>query len=348
MRMFSIVSALALLGSSALAGNPATTTTPKAPSPVSGSLSWGHNLGQGTFVANYYARNASYSQSLSASGRLSLPGGYSLSASQGLSMELTRGGAMRNHELNYGDIGLSLSIPVKTKVLGFGLSAGLAGGLPISKASRFMGKITGLSGRLGASRKLGDKLSLSMGVSLSSSFYGEGQRTRNVQDSRPLTDRDGDEVATTGLLCRADELLTDAAGDVTGCQVAGVNGGVNLSTNVGISYTLSKKLSASLGLALINSFKTYSLPIDEYSSPYASGGMGRSDMSSGSLGLSYRYSKKVNMGFSLSSTQPALFYGVRDSGGEFDGGWLPNFPWWNFRTPGDNYSSMSASVSASF
>jgi hypothetical protein len=348
MRMFSIISAIALLSGSALAGNPATTKTPKAASPVSGSLSWGHSLGQGTFVANYYARDAAYRQSLSASGSLGLPGGYRLSASQSLSMELTTGGAMRNHELNYGDIGLSLSIPVKLKLLGFGLSAGVSGGLPISKASRFMGKVTGLSGRMGATRKLGDKLRLSMGVSLSSSFYTEAQRSRNVQDSRPLTDRDGDEVATTGLLCRADELLTDAAGDVTGCQVAGVNGGVNLSSNVGLSYTVSKKLSASLGIALINSFKTYSLDIDEHSSPYASGGLGRSDMTSGSLGLSYRYSKKVGVGLSLSSTQPALFYNVRDEGGTFAGGWLPNFPWWNFRTPGDNYSSISASVSASF
>ena len=123
-----------LMGASAQASdNPAMTTTPKGAFPFSGSLTWGHSLGQGSFVRNYYARDAQYSQSLGLSGSWRLPmKGFSLSASQSWSMELTTGGSMRNHELNYGDIGMSLSTPLGFKAFGFGVGTRFCASIPVS------------------------------------------------------------------------------------------------------------------------------------------------------------------------------------------------------------------------
>jgi hypothetical protein len=336
--------------------NPAMTTAPKGSFPFSGSVSWGHSLGQGSFVRNYYARNAAYSQSLGLSGSWSLPWkGYSLSASQGWGMELTTGGSMRNHELNYGDIGLGFGLPFGFKALGFKFGSRIGAGIPISKASRFMGKLTGLSGALSGGRKFGDKLSVSLSMSLSRSFYTERLRTVDVSEGRGFVDTNGNTLTPFNQICRDEELVLSGAGEVTGCRVAGVNGGINLSSSIGVSYKVDKKLSASASLAFINSFKDYSMPVDGFASSFAQSGIGRSDMTSGSLGLGYAYSKKIRMGLSMSSTQPALHWSsddVADENGNISevgqGSWTPNFPWWDFRTTANNYSSFSGSVSYSF
>ena len=270
-------------------------------------------------------------------------------------MELTQGGSMRNHELNYGDIGLRFGLPFGFKALGFSVGTSLSAGIPVSKVSRFLGKVTGVSAGLSASRKLGEKLSLSLGSSVSSSLYTERARTVSVSEGRSFVDRNGNTLTPNNQICRADELITSGAGEVTGCRVAGVNGGFNLSTSAALSYKASKKLSATASLAVINSFKDYSLPIDEFSSTYAQGGIGRSDLTSGSLSVGYSYSKKLRLGLSMASTQPALFWSSNDTVDEngnvtqsAEGSWMPNFPWWDFRTPGNNYSSFSGSVSYSF
>ena len=335
--------------------NPAMTTSPKGSFPFSGSVSWGHSLGQGSFVRNYYARDARYSQSLGLSGSWRFPWkGFSLSASQSWGMELTTGGAMRNHELNYGDIGLSMPLPIGFKAFGFGFGTSLSAGIPVSKASRFMGKITGLRLGLAGSRKFG-KLGVSLSTGVARGFYTERLRSVSVSDGREFVDSNGNTLTPYNQICRDEELVTSGAGEVTGCRIAGVNGGLSVSSSIGLSYKASDKLSASASLAFINSFKDYAMPIDQYSAANASAGIGRSDMTSGSLSLGYSYSKKVRMGLSMSSTQPALFWAsndVADDNGNItearEGSWYPNFPWWDFRTPGNNYSSFSGSVSYSF
>ena len=262
---------------------------------------------------------------------------------------------MRNHELNYGDIGLGLGLPLGFKALGFTFGTSLRAGIPVSKTSRFLGKITGLSAGLAGSRKLGSKLSLSISTSLASSLYTERIRSVEITEGRSFIDGSGNRLTPNNQICRAEELITTGSGEVTGCRVAGVNGGFNITSSVAVSYKASKKLSASMSLAFINSFKDYALPIDEYSSSFAQGGIGRSDLTSGSIGLSYSYSKKLRMGLSMASLQPALFWSSNDTTNEngnvtqsSEGTWLPNFPWWDFRTPGNNYSSFSGSVSYSF
>ena len=346
-----------LCGAAAQASdNPAVTTKPKGAFPFSGSVSWGHSLGQGSFVRNYYARDANYSQSLGLSGSWRLPWkGFSVSASQRWSMELTTGGSMRNHELNYGDIGLGFGLPLGFKALGFTFGTSLRAGIPVSKSSRFLGKITGLSAGLSGSRKLGSKLSLSLGTSVARSLYTERIRSVAITEGRSFVDSNGNTLTPRNQICRAEELITTGSGEVTGCRVAGVNGGFNITSSAAVSYKASKKLSASVSLALINAFKDYALPIDEFSSSNAQGGIGRSDLTSGSLSVSYGYSKKLRMGLAMSSSQPALFWSSNDTTNEnghvtesSEGTWLPNFPWWDFRTPGNNYSSFSGSVSYSF
>ncbi|MBM66015.1 MAG: hypothetical protein CMH55_07270 [Myxococcales bacterium] len=337
-----------LLSTPALAeDNPAKVTEPKGAFPVSGSVSWGHTLGQGSFVQNYYARNALYSQSLSFSGTLRLPKGFSVTASQGVSKELTTGGATRNHETNYGDIGLSFGLPFRAKVAGFNVGVGVGASLPVSMASRFSNKITGLSLSGSASKggMMGGKLSFSWGLGLSRGIYGEFQRTRNLTTGEPFIDGEGNEI--TPMLCipRAEEQVLDPSGELEGCVVPGVNGGINLSNSFSFSYTLSKKSRLSLGLSLINSFKTYAMPEDEFTPVNAVPGYGRMDMTGGSLGYSYSYSKKLSLSLRAGSTQPALYYRVEGEGLESTGSWRPNFPFWDFRTPGNNYSSFSGSVS---
>ncbi|HBU48951.1 MAG TPA: hypothetical protein DEB46_11640 [Myxococcales bacterium] len=337
-----------LLSSPAIADdNPAKITEPKGAFPLSGSVRWGHTLGQGSFVQNYYARNALYSQSLSFSGTLRLPMGFSVTASQGLSKELTTGGATRNHETTYGDIGLSFGLPWRTKVAGFDLGMGLGASLPVSMASRFSNKITGLSLSGSASKggMLDGKLNFSWGIGLSRGIYAEFQRTRDITSGNTFVDGEGNEI--TPMLCipRSEEQVLDASGELAGCVVPGVNGGVNLSNSLSLSYKLSKKSRLSVGLSLINSFKTYAMPQDEFTAENAVSGYGRMDMTGGSLGYSYSYSDKLSLSLRAGSTQPALYYSVEGEGMESTGSWRPNFPFWDFRTPGNNYSSFSGSIS---
>jgi hypothetical protein len=218
-----------------------------------------------------------------------------------------------------------------------------------------MGKVTGLSLGLSGSRKLGSKLSLAIGTSVSRGLYTERARTVTVNEGREFVDRNGNTLTPYNQICRTEEMVQNGSGEVTGCRIPGLNGGVSLTSSVSVSYKVSKKIGASASLALINSFKDYTLPVDQFASTYASNGVGRSDLTSGSLGLSYKYSKKVRLGFSMSSAQPALFWSsndvVDDNGNVTEarpGSWYPNFPWWDFRTPGNNFSRFSASASYSF
>lgn len=346
MRLVLIVSSL-IAAPAGAQDNPAKTTKPKGAFPLSAGVSWGHSLGQGSFVRNYYARDASYSQSLSFSGTLRLPGGYSVSASQGVSKELTTGGATRNHETNYGDIGLSFGLPWKTKVAGFGVGVGLGASIPVSMASRFSNKITGISASLSASKggMLGGKLSFNYGLGVSGGIYEEFQRTRDITTGQGFTDNNGNEI--TPMLCipRGEEAVTDASGELRGCVVPGVNGGINISNSFSFGYKINKKQRLSLRLGLITSLKTYAMPDDEFTAENAVPGYGRMDMTSGSLGWSYAHSKKVSLSLSASSSQPALHYHVEGEGIDSTGSWRANFPFWDFRTPGNNYSSFSGSIS---
>ncbi len=346
-----------LLGTAAKSSdNPAVTTTPKGAFPFSGSLTWGHSLGQGSFVQNYYARDASYSQSLGLNGSWNLPWkGVSLSAKQSWSMELTTGGVMRNHELNYGDIGLTLNIPTKLSLFGFRSRASFGAGIPVSKVSRFMGKMTGVSGTFGGTRKFGEKWRVSLGASVSRAIYTERARTVTMNEGREFIDSAGNTLTPYNQICRAEEVMKDPSGAVTGCLVSGVNGSFGVTSFVTVIYSPSKKWSYSLATVLIQSFKDHSLPSDQFTSSYANTGIGRSELTQGSLGVGYKYSKRLNFTLRTSSRQPALFWSsndVVDENGNVTearpGSWYPNFPWWDFRTPGNNFSSFSLDASYSF
>ena len=262
---------------------------------------------------------------------------------------------MRNHELNYGDIGLSLGTPLGFKVLGFGFRTSFSASIPVSKVSRFMGKISGLGVSLTGSRKFNAKWSMLLSTGLSRGLYTERIRTVSVSEGRSFIDSNGNTLTPYNQICRAEEMIVNSGGETSGCRIAGVNGGIGLSTAASLKHTISKEWAVLLSAVLSNSFKDYTLPNDQFTSSYATTGIGRSDTSVGSFGVSYKHDKKFGFYLGVNTAQPALFWSSNDTADASGnvtaaqpGTWYPNFPWWDFRTPGNNYSAFQFDASYKF
>jgi len=105
------------------------------------------------------------------------------------------------------------------------------------------------------------------------------------------------------------------------------------------TFRITPKLTASISLFIINSFK-FETEVDELSSEAArqTAAENQSDLSWGVLDVSYAVTDHFALAVGSSSLQP---YRTTDTK-------RTRFPWWSFEGPQDNYTSLYADVAGSF
>jgi hypothetical protein len=297
-----------------------------------------HSIGSGTFVAGRYAYVAA---KIGISPRYSFElKGVKLRASARISssFEYTPPDNTAGRRFSWEDIDLELSAPaffVDEKLTGISFSANVGATLPISLQSRWANVITGLSGRVSASRAIG-KFTVTGRFGASKTLYSSYDI--RLSDSQAGS-RDAQDHAL--YLCRSNPngcLL--AASPVTErvpplWSMSGVLIG---------DYVPVDKLSFSIGWGL---GKTYKVPVgvDDLSTRavYSDGtavadAQGQSDRMIGTFGASYRLTEVISVSFEVGTIQPP-----RTADGK-----AFRFPFFAFRNIEDSFTSYSLAFSGTY
>lgn len=293
-----------------------------------------HSVGQGTFV------NAAYYSQIGGALVLSPSYGFSLkgvklnaSAKASLSWEYSLPNNINGRRIDYSDIRLGLSAPgiFKETKTGISMSTGMGLLVPITLNTWHASTITQLSANVSFSKKFFEKLSLGWGLSGSRGIHVNSQNLVSRTDAR-------DDQGNLLFICRTDEQY---------CGVLGNNTAWSVSTNLNAGYTITEKLSVSMGFGLGTSFK-YAMveAVDEYTpkaldsngNPVAKVGMGRSDNMNGSIGLAYNLNETFNLSAGMGTGGAPL---TRDNK-------HLRFPWFDFISGADSLTNYSVSLSATF
>jgi LysM repeat protein len=267
--------------------------------------------------------------------------GRKLSASAILAMdyELTTPNSNPARRFNPADVQLKLSDGslYKDEWSGVNVSASLRAYLPTSYGAwSIFQRYMALRGGLGLSKSVGD-LSLSYGFSYRKNFNASETRKKVTEVSR---------VNDPGFALRNgnDPFLIDSGYS---------NTSFTLYNSFSLGYSVLETLSLSYAFSFINSFKYHLVDVvDEYTSPYADAGRGRSDLLSYSLGVSYALSSGlkdvIELPFSLSlAAGVAATHGAQTADNQ-------SFIWPTFyhafgeNRAANNYGSFYLEVSGSY
>jgi hypothetical protein len=276
--------------------------------PLKIGVSVDHSVGSGTFVRSNYAYVAAR-LSVSPSYAFALRG-VKLSASANLigSYEYTPPDNLAGRHYGWDDIRLGLSAPsffTEERLTGIAFDANLAATLPISLESRWANVITGVSGGLSLSRKIG-KFTLGGRVGASKTLYSSLERRLP-----PLMANRRDALGNLLFLC------SSINSNPSGCVIpeSGTDGVPSLfafSGGVNARYAPMEKLSFSAGFNMGKTFK-YVVGVDDLSTRavYSNGtpvadAQGQSDQMIGSLGASYQLTDAISVSLEMGTIQPPL------------------------------------------
>ncbi len=293
---------------------------------ISGSLS--HFLGQGTFVSG--AAGNPYVASSLALTPSAVWAGFRFGVVQSFDLEYTQSDSTSYpNQIMWSDTGLSVAYGE----LGFpdlGISFLLTGGasLPISLASRQQGRLTGLSagGQVNWTYEPW-ALSLFTGASLNYNVIVSALAARSaLQDVRPYEDRGFGTLTPSSCVRRAAEELGNYA-----CSVIPSLGGYNVRAGAGWS-TLDGQLSFNSTVALLQQFSAYFGPDDQYTPPNAQKGLQQRDVfTTGVISASYVPVSWFALTVGTQTFQP-LYTSTRKG--------VRVFPFWDFTSAANNYSSV--------
>lgn len=308
--------------------------------PLSGTVRFNPSLGAGSLVTgagNRTSLDLSFGYTLV----YSIGKGLSLTASQLFNKNLITNadsGASRPYDSTFGDILVTLGwSPRFPNAAGEWKPIALPGGIrmntsltatiPTSRASDYLGRYTTLTPAVSFSKGglFGDKLSLVAGVAVINNFN----------------------KATTAILPNTPEFAGYARPN--GQEV--LNGGESISTGQPLtsfsirslavaSLQLTKRVNFSLTYLLFKGFRYYDAPLDDKSSIYAKAGRGRSDQQWGIASLGYTLDEAGHTEVSLSTFTVSAPFSADNK--------TYRFPFWDFRSTADNYSSLGATLSHSF
>ena len=290
----------------------------KARFPVSALVILDNSLGAGALVSNQYARNLSWSATLSLRPTLTLYNKLRLTLRTDVSKNLSSSYQDSDsyiRQTRVSDISLIASMPAFFHEQRTGIVAGasLAVYAPISMSSRMANLVTAIRPGLNLSWSWAG-LRLGYGLFYRQNFNTTTNRTHNIAAlPSSLTFRSG------------------GAEDLGDGEIAlGTRNTQRAVYNtLNASYSFLQRWSFSASLMMINAFK-YTQPLsDQYSSPYASA-TGQSDITSGSLDLSYQATEHLAFSFGVSSTQP-----LRTADNRF-----LRFPFYDFMSPANNFSAF--------
>lgn len=306
--------------------------------PLTGSISLSASASAGTFVAGESNRPG---LDLVGSWRVAyrLAAGLNLSAMQLFSKTLVTNadsGAVRPYDTTFGDVLVTLGwTPMLAGSDGTPAPLALPGGVrlstqlqalvPTSRASRFQGRITQITPGISlAKANLFDRLTLSYGLALVKNFHLHPFASVPASDEILYARPGGNELVDGGT-----RVLTRTA-----------NLSFSIRNNASASVQISERFSASLTYLLFNGFRYYDAPKDELSSPYAKAGRGRVDTQWGIVGVNYNLDKAGQTALSLSATTASPPFSADNK--------TFRFPFFDFRSTADNYSSVSLELSHSF
>jgi hypothetical protein len=307
--------------------------------PLSGEVRLDNTIGLGTFTPGE-ARRASYDLGLFLRAAVTLGHGISVGALQTVSKNLVSNvdsNASRPYDTVVGDTLLTCAwTPLlsedggnpKPWLLpgGIKLTATLAATLPTSRASHFQTRVLGLTP--GVSLVKSDLFHGRLGL-----VYAFGL-TKNFNR---LTTTSVDAVNFPSL-ARPDgpELLSGQSEIATGT----VNTAFALRNTLAVNWLPTSRVAVSLTYVLYNNFKYNDYPADSWTAPYAKPGRGRSDVQWGlvSVGYTVDHDQKWTVSALALTASPPW---------SADNQTL-RFPFFDFRSAADNYTSISLSVNRAF
>lgn len=303
-------------------------------------LNLSQNLGIGAFVSDSYARNPDWGYSVAFGGRYILSklgeGDVSVGLGLGFHQSLTQTayqGGTRPNEFYFHDLNLSFRANrlVTEPVTKIRFSAFASVAFPTSEASLNANRIMSVSAGGTASRTFEDvgpgNLLLSLSISARKDF--------------------GDVVlvdASSRAICRSPECLTGIAGYNWGFSPAfsvsynwsPFSFGVRLSTSHGYRYNLSNTTTANVNGGTING-STY----EPRRSPFAGDKANYSLMTHGTISASYTLNRYVSFTAGIDSFQPIDIQNA-------DGSRSMRFPFFDFESTADNFTSYFLDVSLSY
>jgi hypothetical protein len=301
-------------------------------------------IGQGTFVKDSFAATPDYGYlaALTASYRVheKVSVGTRFVWIQQLTTTHKDGGTIPR-EATVWDTVVSASAPklYKEETTGIELGAGASVYLPISKASRAQQRLFGL-GLRGNVGKTFEKIGpgdLSFGIS--------SILVKNFGPAAPDNDYN---KHPTGELCRASN-----RDDNGSCLTSNATNNFFVISDFNVAYTFLEDWTVSIDLLIWNSVSRNlsgsNVPTDLAAgsnivvgtSPYATSRSSQSDLSIGTIALSYAITKNFSAGVSLYTYQPLFIQDGSNSRGL-------RFPFWDFRSAAENYSSFNLDLAFTY
>lgn len=269
-------------------------------------------IGTGSFVSNEYSDDPYLSQALALEPRFRINELLFASARFDVECEYTEPNNPSARHCSPGDTSLSLNSPalLRDPWLEGRLRAGLTIYLPSSLESRFNHTIVNIRATTGyALRFFDERLFLSFGFGVQK--YLPSQRQRGPENSNsdfPL------------ILSRQSAVEDGSAG-----SGGRLNDNWALSSSANIGWQFTSDLSAAVSFGIYNYFR-FTVP-EDFSDPALSR-TGRTDLTSGSVEVSYRLLEHLALDFGVMSTQPALTADNRSL----------RFPFYDFISPSNNFT----------
>jgi hypothetical protein len=275
----------------------------KLPSGLSISVGAGMSFGSSTFVPitadTRYVRDPMVDWSLSISPAYSFPDATRISASASLSQELTKSdGDDAPNTLLFGDVALGVGRPIYAFENGPRISGSLSARLPTSTASRVDSLITSLGAGLNGGMNFG-KFGLNLGTGFRKNFHRYTHPTRDADTHRGLTTRDGlviEDVVTGIARTGGSELAGNTYFDGESNNTSAI-----LSGTLGASYAFTNRLGIGISYGLSTSWTYESYPLDDLSSPNATGGRGRHDAQTGTISGNFRATDTLSFGLGMAT-----------------------------------------------
>lgn len=303
--------------------------------PISGDVRFDTMFSAGTFAPGE-SRRSGFDTILGYRFAFALPAGFTLAASQLITKTIVTNadsGAVRPDDTTFGDLFLSASwAPRITKADGtkapyllpggVRIGLGLTFAVPNSRLSRFQGKYGALTPAISLSRpKLFDgRLSLSYSFAVVKNFNKYTNAVVSADEFPTLARPSGPELAGS-------DILTSAA-----------NTSFSLRNMVAASVEITKSLEFSLTYLLFNGYRYYSAPDDQYTSVYAKSGRGRADSQWGIVALTYSFDKAWSLAAQAYTVSPPFSADNKTF----------RFPFYDFRSTADNYSSVGLELQRNF
>jgi hypothetical protein len=291
------------------------------------------SLGSGSFAPSSY-KNHYTAQAYEFAISYKLPLDFVIGASWGFDVEYTLPDNSSGRRFFARDVGLSLvwkntHKPI-SKLFDFELSTGLY--LPSSLAAQVATRILHFEHGLSVTRAIGP-------ISISYRFGVNWYLHRYTTPIFVQPDH-----ALPSIFLR--QSMSDSSG--LGLSEYPIPEARNTAWQVSNTFALAAKLPLKLEIgisfAIINAFR-YALPDDQYtavfitsSGPMKAKAVGRNDLTVGNIYLSWTPLKYLSLAIGVYSSQPPI---NADNSGL-------KFPFFNFATPNDNYTSFYLKISGSY